>query len=89
MLSIIVLRKKIGIGKNRYRQVTLTKKNQKSESAKKIAVRASLFGTARAVTITALPLHRGNEMPTAVLRSSPSSPHFFPRDPSRFLAKRE
>ncbi len=25
---------------------------------------------ARAVTITALPLHRGNEMPTAVLRSS-------------------
>ncbi len=33
----------------------------------------------RAVTITALPLHRGNEMPTAVLRSSPSSPHFFAR----------
>ncbi len=43
----------------------------------------------RAVTITALPFHRGNEMPTAVLRSSPSSPHFFSRDPSRFLAKRE
>ncbi len=31
----------------------------------------------RAVTITALPHHRGNEMPTAELRSSPSSPHFF------------
>ncbi len=40
----------------------------------------------RAVTITALPLHRGNEMPTAVLRSSPSSPHFFSGDPSRFIA---
>ncbi len=42
--------------------------------------------TCRAVTITASPLHRGNEMPTAVLRSSPSSPHFFSRDPTRFLA---
>ncbi len=31
---------------------------------------------ARAVTITELPHHRGNEMPTAVLRSSP---HFFAR----------
>ncbi len=35
------------------------------------------WATARAVTITALPLHRGNEMPTAVLRSSPSSPLIF------------
>ncbi len=41
MLSIIVLGKKIGIGKNRYRQVTLPK-NRKSESAKKIAIGASL-----------------------------------------------
>ncbi len=39
MLSIIVLRKKIVIGKNRYRQVTLPKK---SESAKKIAIGESL-----------------------------------------------
>ncbi len=42
MLSTIVLRKKIGIGKNRYRQVTLTK-NQKSESVMKIVIGASLF----------------------------------------------
>ncbi len=35
------------------------------------------WASIRAVTITALPHHRGNEMPTAVLRSSPSSPHFF------------
>ncbi len=41
MLSIIDLRKKIGIGKNRYRQVTLPK-NWKSESAKIIAIGASL-----------------------------------------------
>jgi len=41
MLSIIVLRKKIGTCKNRYRQVRLPK-NQKSESAKKIAIGASL-----------------------------------------------
>ncbi len=40
MLSIIDLRMKIGIGKNRYRQVTLPKK---SESAKKIAIGASLY----------------------------------------------
>ncbi len=33
----------------------------------------------RAVTITALPHHCGNEMPTVVLRSSPSSPHIFAR----------
>ncbi len=37
MLSIIGLRKKIGIGKNRYRQVTLPK-NRKYESAKKITI---------------------------------------------------
>ncbi len=36
---IIILRKKIGICKNRYRQVRLPKK---SESAKKIAIGASL-----------------------------------------------
>ncbi len=42
MMSIIVLRKKIGIGKNPYRQVRLPK-NQKSESAKKIAIGASLI----------------------------------------------
>ncbi len=41
LLSIIVLRKKIGIGKDRYRQVTLPK-NWKSESAKKMAIGASL-----------------------------------------------
>ncbi len=35
-----------------------------------------LWVVTRAVTITELPHHRGNEMPTAVLRSSP---HFFAR----------
>ncbi len=42
MLSIIVLWKKIGIGKNRYRQVTpkKKKKKRKSELAKKIAIGA-------------------------------------------------
>ncbi len=39
MLSIIDLRKKIGIDKKQYRQATLPKK---SESAKKIAIGASL-----------------------------------------------
>ncbi len=39
MLSIIVPRKKIGIGKNPYQQVTLPKK---SESAKKTVIGASL-----------------------------------------------
>ncbi len=42
MLSIIVLRKKIGIGKNRYRQGTLPK-NRKS--VKKIAISESLLPT--------------------------------------------
>ncbi len=42
MLSIIVLGKKIGIGKNRYWQVTFPK-NRKSESVKKIAIGASLL----------------------------------------------
>ncbi len=42
MLSVIVLRKKSGIGKNQYRQVTLPK-NRKS--AKKIAIGASLMIT--------------------------------------------
>ncbi len=41
MLSIIVFRKKIGIGKNRYRRSHL-QKNRKLESAKKIAIGASL-----------------------------------------------
>ncbi len=41
MLSFIVLRKKIRISKNRYRQVRLPK-NRKLESAKKIAISASL-----------------------------------------------
>ncbi len=41
MLSIIVLRKKIGICKNQYRQARLPK-NWKSESAKKIEIGASL-----------------------------------------------
>ncbi len=40
MLSILVLRKKIRIDKNPYRQVRLPKK---SESAKKIAIGASLI----------------------------------------------
>ncbi len=58
-----------------------------------------LWCNRRAVTITALPHHRGNEMPTAVLRSSPSSPHFFCKvfaggsclhsaGPDRFLANK-
>ncbi len=41
MLSIIVLRKKIGIGKNRYRAGQTSQKKRKS--AKKIAIGASLI----------------------------------------------
>ncbi len=45
------------------------------------------FVSNRAVTITALPLHRGNEMPTAVLRSSPHHRTFFRETRADFLQR--
>ncbi len=44
---------------------------------KELKAQTNIEVPTRAVTITALPHHCSNEMPTAVLRSSPSSPHFF------------
>uniref|UniRef100_A0A673L4K2 SPT3 homolog, SAGA and STAGA complex component n=1 Tax=Sinocyclocheilus rhinocerous TaxID=307959 RepID=A0A673L4K2_9TELE len=56
MLSIIVFRKKIGIGKNRYRQITLTK-NRKSDSAKKIAIGLVYLSLRFALGDARRPLH--------------------------------